>query len=136
GWSPTIRNAHFQPAEQARLTAAQVPHLTLKWAFGFPDATSAWAQPTIAGGRLFVGSQNGSVYALDAASGCIVGTFAAHAGVRTAIAIGVEREASAERTRSAKASRAIAYFADQDGYVYAVDAANGREVWSRKVDDH
>ena len=143
GWSPTVRNAHFQPAEQARLAADQVPHLKLKWAFGFPDATSAWAQPTIAGGRLFVGSQNGTVYALDASTGCSIWTFEAHAGVRTAIVIGgereapMEREASAERRpRSAKASRSSAFFADQNGYVYAVDAATGREIWSRKVDDH
>ena len=123
GWSPTARNAHFQPAEQAGLTARQIPHLRVKWAFGFADATSAWAQPTIAGGRLFVGSQNASVYALDAATGCIEWTFAAHAGVRTSIVIG------------GAASRA-AYFADQNGYVYAVDAASGREIWSRKVDEH
>jgi len=120
GWSPTVRNAHFQPADQAQIAAAQVPHLHLKWAFGFADATSAWAQPTIAGGRLFVGSQNGSVYALDAASGCIVWTFTAHAGVRTAVTI----------------DKKSAFFADQDGWVYAVDAASGREIWSRKVDDH
>jgi polyvinyl alcohol dehydrogenase (cytochrome) len=126
GWSPTIRNAHFQPADQAMLTAAQVPHLTLKWAFGFADATSAWAQPTIAGGRLFVGSQNGSVYALDASSGCIVWTYAAHAGVRTSIAIGAQHP-----SRSS-----MAFFADQNGWVYAVDAASGKEIWSRKVDDH
>jgi len=120
GWSPTIRNAHFQPADQARLTAAQVPRLTLKWAFGFADATSAWAQPTIAGGRLFVGSQNATVYSLDASSGCIVWTFAAHAGVRTSIVIAAKR----------------AFFADQNGWVYAVDAATGKEIWSRKADDH
>ena len=69
GWGPSIDNTHFQPADQAGLTAEQVPRLHLKWAFGFPDATSAWAQPTIAGGRLYVGSQNGIVYSLDAASG-------------------------------------------------------------------
>jgi polyvinyl alcohol dehydrogenase (cytochrome) len=126
GWSPTIRNAHFQPAEQAMLTAAQVPHLTLKWAFGFADATSAWAQPTIAGGRLFVGSQNGTVYALDASSGCVVWTYAAHAGVRTSIVIGAQRSARP----------VMAFFADQNGWVYAVDAANGKEIWSRKSDDH
>jgi polyvinyl alcohol dehydrogenase (cytochrome) len=61
GWGPTIENTHFQPAAAARLTSAQVPRLRLKWAFGFPDTTSAWAQATIAGGRLFVGSQNGNV---------------------------------------------------------------------------
>ena len=126
GWSPTVRNAHFQPAAHAGLTAAQVPRLRLKWAFGFPDATSAWAQPTIAGGRLFVGSQNGSVYALDAASGCIDWIFSARAGVRTAVVIG----------RPVRTARVAAYFADQNGYVYAVDAATGHEIWSRKADEH
>ena len=120
GWSPDLRNSHFQPAEQAGITAEQVPQLQVKWAFGFPDATSAWAQPTIAGGRVFVGSQNGIVYSLDAASGCIAWTFSAHAGVRTSIAI----------------DRRVAFFGDQNGYVYAVDAASGKEIWSRKADDH
>jgi polyvinyl alcohol dehydrogenase (cytochrome) len=74
-----------QPADQAGLTAAQVPQLHLKWAFGFPDATSAWAQPTVVGGRLYVGSQNGTVYSLDAASGCVAWTFVAQGGVRASI---------------------------------------------------
>ena len=72
GWSPTSANTRFQTAAQAGLSGESVPKLKLKWAFGFPDATSAWSQPTVAGGRLFVGSQNGTVYALDARSGCII----------------------------------------------------------------
>ena len=120
GWSPALDNRHFQSADAAGLSAAQVPALQLKWAFGFPDASAAWAQPTIVGGRIFVGSQNGTVYSLDAASGCIAWTFAAHSGVRGAIAIGAS----------------IAYFSDQAGYVYALDAATGRLRWSRRVDEH
>jgi polyvinyl alcohol dehydrogenase (cytochrome) len=123
GWGADIRNSHFQPA--AGLSAAQVPTLQLKWAFGFPDASAAWAQPAIAGGRLFVGSQNGTVYSLDAKSGCIAWTFAAHAGVRASITIG--------RVRGATSA---AYVADQQGYVYALNAATGRVLWERKVDDH
>ncbi len=88
GWSATAANTRFQPADQANLTAADVPRLTVKWAFGFPDATVAWAQPTVAGGHVFVGSQNGTVYALDASTGCIRWTFAASGGVRTAVTIG------------------------------------------------
>jgi hypothetical protein len=88
GWSPSVTNTRFQSAQQAGLTAEQVPKLSLKWAFGFPDATSAWSQPTIAAGRVFVGSQNGTVYALDARSGCIHWTFTAKSGVRTALAFG------------------------------------------------
>ena len=135
GWSPNVRNAHFQPADQAGLTASDTPRLKVKWAFGFADATSAWAQPTIAGGRLFVGSQNATVYALDAASGCIEWTFAAHAGVRTSIVVGRAKASRSGQSRS-QSGRSLGFFGDQNGWVYAVDAANGTEIWSRKADDH
>ena len=36
GWGNDNSNTRFQPAAQARLTAADVPKLKLKWAFGFP----------------------------------------------------------------------------------------------------
>jgi polyvinyl alcohol dehydrogenase (cytochrome) len=124
GWSPAPTNARFQTGDSAALSAADVSRLTLKWAFGFPDASSAWAQPTVAGGRLFVGSQNGTVYALDAATGCIHWTFSAGGGVRTAITIG--------RT----AGRTVAYFGDTAANAYALDAATGKQIWVRKVDDH
>lgn len=101
-------------------------HLTLKWAFGFPDATVAWAQPTVAGGRVFVGSQNGTVYALDAATGCIRWTFAAAGGVRTALAIG----------SAIGAAPAVVYFGDTAAKVYAVNAESGQVIWTRLVDDH
>jgi polyvinyl alcohol dehydrogenase (cytochrome) len=123
GWSPTIANTHFQSTEQAGLTAAQVPHLTLKWAFGFPDAAAAWSQPTVVGGRVFVGSQNGTVYSLDAKSGCIVWAFTAKGGVRTALSIG------------ARSGGYAAYFSDISGNVYALDAASGTPLWDVNVED-
>lgn len=143
GWSPALDNTHFQLERDAGLTAGQVPRLKLKWAFGFPDAASAWAQPTIVGGRLFVGSQNGTVYSLDAQSGCIVWTFAARSGVRASVTIappstrrdrheGVDRLDDADQRRAAYA----AFFVDQAGYAYAVDAATGKLLWSRKVEEH
>ena len=129
GWGPAIDNTHFQPFAQAGLTAEQVPRLHLKWAFGFPDTTSAWAQPTIAGGRLYVGSQNGTVYSLDAANGCVAWTFVARGGVRASISIGT-------RSTAGRVAAYAAYFSDQQGFVYAVDAATGRLLWTRKVEDH
>ena len=126
GWSPTVTNTRFQPAQQAGLTAEQVPKLSLKWAFGFPDATSAWSQPTVAGGRVFVGSQNGTVYALDAKSGCIHWTFTAKSGVRTALAFGPRDSANGYAV----------YFGDTGANAYALDAATGRELWSRRLDEH
>lgn len=120
GWSPSLTNTHFQTADHAGLSADAVPHLKLKWAFGFPDAATSWAQATVAGGRVFVGSQNGVVYALSAARGCIAWTFTAHAGVRGAIVV----------------DKRTAYFGDQSGFVYAVDAATGALQWSRRVESH
>jgi polyvinyl alcohol dehydrogenase (cytochrome) len=81
---------------------------------------------------LFVGSQNGTVYSLDAASGCIAWTFSAHGGVRASVTIGPLRR----RGGPGRGPTEAAYVADQQGYVYALDASNGRLLWSRKVDDH
>jgi polyvinyl alcohol dehydrogenase (cytochrome) len=146
GWSPTLENTHFQPAEAAGLTAEQVPRLTLKWAFGFPDTTSAWAQPTIVGGRLYVGSQNGTVYAMDPKSGCVIWTFTANGGVRASISIGsidspTSSRGSIDSPTSSRGSidspaRRAAYFSDQKGWAYALDAATGRQIWARRVEDH
>ena len=126
GWSPTGTNTRFQPRDQAGLTGADVGRLTLKWAFGFPDASSAWAQPTVAAGLVFVGSQNGTVYALDAKTGCIRWTFAAAGGVRTAIVFAPPEPST----------RAAVYFGDTAANAYALELATGRVIWTRKVDEH
>lgn len=126
GWGPSFTNTRFQDAKQAGLTAEEVPKLKLKWAFGFPDATSAWGQPVVAGGRVFVGSQNGTVYSLDAKTGCIHWVFSANGGVRTAISIG---------PRAGTKSHAV-YFGDTSANVYALDAFTGEKLWMKKVDDH
>jgi polyvinyl alcohol dehydrogenase (cytochrome) len=126
GWSPAITNTRFQPAGKAGLTADPLPRLGLKWAFGFPDASSAWSQPTVAGGRVLVGSQNGTVYSLDARTGCIAWTFGAGGGVRTAIAI----------ARTGSAARDAVYFGDTAANAYALDAETGVRLWIRRVDDH
>jgi polyvinyl alcohol dehydrogenase (cytochrome) len=125
-WGGSARNTRFQTPEQAGLTAEQVPHLALKWAFGFPDATSAWSQPTVFGGRLFVGSHNGTVFSLDAKTGCIYWTYSAKSSVRSAVTVGPRNGARGY----------AAYFGDTAANAYAVDAATGKEIWFRKVDEH
>ena len=124
GWGAGERNERFQSAKNAALSTEQIPHLTLKWAFGFPDATSAWATPTVAGKRVFVGSQNGTVYSLDATSGCIHWFFSADGGVRTAITVGP------------RANGAAIYFGDTSANAYALDAQTGKLIWKTKVEEH
>jgi polyvinyl alcohol dehydrogenase (cytochrome) len=124
GWSPTITNTRFQSREMAGLSAADVPKLALKWALGFPDASVAWAPPSVADGRVYVGSQNGTVYSLDATTGCIYWTYSAAGGVRTAIAVG------------STTTTGLLYFGDTAANAYALAADTGRLVWKQKVDDH
>jgi polyvinyl alcohol dehydrogenase (cytochrome) len=124
GWGASLANMRQQSAAAAGLSAAQLPHLELKWAFGFPDATSSWAQPSVVGGWVFIGSQNGTVYALDAKSGCIHWFFSAEGGVRSAISVGP------------RAQGAAVYFGDTGAKAYALDAATGRLLWKTKVEEH
>ena len=70
GWGVDLANSRFQPSASAGMGRAEVPRLKLKWAFGFPGASATYSQPTVAGGRLFVGSEDGTVYSLDAHTGC------------------------------------------------------------------
>lgn len=128
GWSTSLANTRFQPAEQAGLTAAQVPNLKLKWAFAFPDAISAYAQPTVASGRVFVGSQNGTFYSLDAKTGCTYWTFKTQSAIRAAATLGSRRSTTGEREYAV-------YVADQSAHVYALDARTGDLLWAHKVDD-
>jgi polyvinyl alcohol dehydrogenase (cytochrome) len=124
GWGVDVSQRRFQPEAEAQLTADQVPRLKLKWAFGFAGANRAYAQPTVAGGRLFVGSATGKVYSLDAKSGCTHWTFVADAPVRTAVSIGKT------------ASGWVAYFGDQRANAYAVDALSGKLLWKTHIDEH
>src|SRR5262249_47531827 len=75
GWGVDATNARYQP--RPGITAAEVPNLKLKWAFGFPGGTQAYGNPVIVSGRVFVGSDNGTVYSLDSSTGCLYWAFKA-----------------------------------------------------------
>ena len=125
GWGLDPENSHFQPAARAGLDAAGLPNLELKWAFGFPGGTTVSTQPAVAGGRIFLGSHEGGVYALDARTGCAHWKFATPAAVRGAVHL-VKRADG----------RFVLYTADRSAQVYALDANTGELLWQRKVDDH
>ncbi len=128
GWGDNTSNTRFQSAAAAGITAAQVPRLKLKWAFGFPGELNANAHPTYAGGRVFVGSPGGKVYALDAATGCIHWYLDAGSQVRSAITVA--------KIESASGSVNAAFFGDGKGNAWAVDAATGKQLWKTQVDDY
>ena len=122
GWGAGMRNARFQPAAEAGLTAADLPKLKLKWAFGLPNSTSAYSQPTVVGGRVFIGTDTGNIYAIDAKTGCVYWSFRAIAGVRAPPIVG-----------PGKAGPVI-YVGDLRGTFYALDARTGRQVWTNRLE--
>lgn len=124
GWGADGANTRFQAAPG--LTAADTPKLGLKWAFGFPMGNSAYGQPAIVGGRVFVGADTGFVYALDAQTGCVHWSYRAAAGVRTAPTVGPGNGAN----------RYLLYFGDIRANVYAVNAETGALVWKERLDPH
>jgi polyvinyl alcohol dehydrogenase (cytochrome) len=127
-WGNGGANTRFQSAAAAGLTAAQVPKLRLKWAFGFPTGVSANAQPSVVSGRVFVGSDNGYFYSLDARTGCVYWSFEAGSIIRNAPTVGpIAGQGTA---------RYAVYFGDGHANVYALDAQTGRQLWKMKADPH
>jgi polyvinyl alcohol dehydrogenase (cytochrome) len=122
GWGVDSHNTRFQSAQAAGLTVEQVKNLKLKWAFGFPGASATYGQPTSYAGKLFVGSEDGTVYALDAATGCTWWTFKASATVKTAVSIG--------------SGGSAVFFGDTNGNVYSLSSANGSVLWKAHPESH
>jgi len=124
GWGVEPTQHRFQPGNMARLDPSDAARLKLKWAFGFPGVARSVAQPTVFGGRVFVGSQNGKLYSLNAKTGCRYWEVDVGRGVRSAVVIGPRGDGW------------TAYFGDQGASVHAVDALTGKALWTTKIDDH
>jgi hypothetical protein len=128
GWSPNaLTNTRYQTAKAADLSPAAVSRLQLKWAFGLPATYSAYGQPTIFDGHVFVGSDSGYLYSIDAASGCVHWSFQAQAGLRSTPMIAPAKPGSA---------RMAAFFGDIRGNIYSLDATTGELLWKVSVDPH
>ena len=129
GWGLTLEGTRYVDATRAGLAAQDVPALELKWAFAFPGATRARSQPTVGAGAVFVGSQDGTVYALDFATGCVRWTFKADAEVRSSPTLEPWR-------RGDRDARPRLHFGDFDANAYALDAQTGALLWKTRVEPH
>jgi polyvinyl alcohol dehydrogenase (cytochrome) len=128
GFGNGAAGTRFQPATAAKLSAADLPRLKLKWAFGYANVSAVRALPAVAGGRLFTASENGEVHALDPRTGCSHWTFKAKGGVRSALSVGPYQV-------DGRRGQAV-FFGDNRANVYAVDAQDGQLLWTTKIDLH
>ncbi len=148
GWGRGPDNTRYQPEPAIRAT--DVPKLALKWAFGYPSGPGGDA-PTLVDGRLFVASAAGRVYSLDAKTGCIYWSYDAAAGVHTAISIAelgprhmppAPRKSKKDRRKLTNAHLEVAkppsaaFFGDDKGAIYALNAETGALLWKTQVEAH
>ncbi|MBI1338901.1 PQQ-binding-like beta-propeller repeat protein [bacterium] len=125
-WGMDLQNSRRVKPEATTLRASNAGSLALDWVFAFPESTRARVQPTVAGDALFTADQNGVIYALDLASGCIRWTHEAGIEIRSPLIIGADAEGRASHL----------YFGDFGGNVHALDLKSGRELWSVRADPH
>jgi polyvinyl alcohol dehydrogenase (cytochrome) len=122
GWGNGLENGRYQG--QPGVNLQELPRLKLKWAFGFPGR-GVRGQPTVAGGRLFVASNDGRIYSLDAKSGCTYWTYKSGGSARSAISVG---------RLPGSPARYGAFFGDDKGFAQAVNAVTGEPLWKVKVE--
>lgn len=119
GWGGTTNNLRFQSQESA-ISLENVNELKLSWAFAFPDATRVRSQPLITDDMVYIGSQEGMIYALDIKSGCVHWQFQAASEVRGALFLQDNK----------------LLFGDFKANAYALNAQSGQKIWQTQVHDH
>lgn len=125
GWGRHLDNSRYQA--EPGLKPEDVPRLKVKWAWAHPGPM-ATGQPTIIGDRLYLTTEAGQIYCLNAQTGCTYWTINAGAAVRAAMSVGPMPAGSS--------ARFALYFGDEKSNVHAVDAATGKQIWKTKVEDH
>ncbi|NKB98754.1 MAG: PQQ-binding-like beta-propeller repeat protein [Pseudomonadales bacterium] len=126
GWGLDLRNTRYQPDSQ--LNANNIADLELAWSFGFDSSNSPHSYPLVSTDTVFVGADNGILYALDKDTGCLRWSFDADGDIRSAIVAGEMEVEGVPRT--------LLFFGTFGAQVFAVDASNGELVWEQEVDDH
>ena len=113
--------------ENAGLNTADMANLELAWALAFPGVGALRASPVMVGSTLFY-SATGSrrVFALDANSGCAKWVFKSPTRLRSSLAYG---------SLGASGTNAV-IFGDGEGFVYALNAETGEQIWSTDVRSH
>ncbi len=94
-----------------RVVAVSAQTGAIRWSRRLPSASES--SPMLDHGRLFFGSQNGTVYALNDRTGGVIWTYHAAGSVKA----------------SPSLSGGVLYFGDYGGQVQAISESDGRQLW-------
>jgi len=126
-------------ASQTVITPTTAPSLTQRWRFSTGHYE---ASPTVAAGRVYIGSENGWFYKLSMYTGKVLAkVYLGHQPARTCPANGITSTATVAVNPHDKVL--TIYVAGGDGYLYALKASNLRPEWrsvigipSRKINNY
>lgn len=129
-WSAYLHGPRHSSAavDDTAISTATAAHLRVRWTWTAPGGIPG-GSPTTAGGRVFISAGNGSVYALDEATGHVrwhrdVGV--SPCGSRGSTSTGTV-------TADPRTGSPTLYIAGADNYLYALDAATGATRWRSVV---
>ena len=135
-WPAFLHDARHtsQAATATAITPANAATLRRAWRFaptvtGGPAPISAfWASPTVVGGVVYIGANNGRFYALDLATGAVRWQrLLGFAPALTCSGIGIVSTATVAPDPVSGAL--TVYVGSPDGYLYTLDAATGALRW-------
>jgi outer membrane protein assembly factor BamB len=130
---------HRSASPETAITPANAASLHVVWQWSPPASAGSrpraqlFASPTVANGRVFVGSNSGVFYARDEASGA--GVWSRNLGFVSALtcsARGITATASVAGD-PARGGAATVYVTGADARLWALDAATGAVVWKRQL---
>lgn len=99
------------------LVALDTSKQTAKWIFTATDKTQIWGAPAVTADAVYVASGS-TLYKLNKDYGVAVWSFKAGKSIRTTPVVD---------------SKGIIYFGSSDGYFYAVNSKDGKQVWKYPV---
>jgi len=125
-WLTTGRDfgkGHYSPL--AQINRANVGRLGFAWQYDTNTIRGLEATPLVADGVMYTSGSVGQVYALDAKTGKEIWTYQPHNDMRVN-----QRSCCDEVNRGVAVWKGKVYVASYDGHMIALDAANGKELWS------
>jgi polyvinyl alcohol dehydrogenase (cytochrome) len=125
-WGVNLGNTRMQTSEQAGLRKEDFASLELAWAVAFPQTPTMRSQPVVVGNTVYVvASDAGRMYALDSKTGCAKWQYESPTPLRSSISYG-----------EISKGKPVIVAGDATGFVVAVDALNGKQVWRSDVRLH
>ncbi len=105
----------YPTATATQVVPTEDPGVSVAWTFKTGGAV--WGTPAVDNGEAFIGSDDGSLYAVDVKTGQMLWKFDTGGIVRSTPSI----------------AGGLVYIASDDGFAYAVSAKDGKQAWKTDI---